>query len=386
MKKAGLQIEIHKAIKDINKDEWNNLAGDEVFPFLEWEWLYALEESGSISKRTGWHPIHLCLYDDGVLSAAAPLYLRTGSGGEYIYDYFWADAAESMGISWYPKVVGMAAATPAEGYRFLSAPGMDINTASTMLLAAAEQICRQNDLPSINLLWSDPSWAGLLPDLNYYAWEHIHYVWENENFQSFDDYLSLFSKNQRKNIRKEYMRHIEQGITVRVIPGEEAEKEHYKKMYELFTITNDKFIPWDARWVNREFFNLLEKHCRSRTAFAEASLDGEILAMAILIYKGERLWGRFWGAYEDIKDLHFTVCYYAPMDFCIKNNIRYFDPGAGSSHKIRRGFKAMRNKSYHKFFDPDLESLFAHNIKAINLRERERQYSLNAGLPFKKTE
>jgi predicted N-acyltransferase len=118
---------------------------------------------------------------------------------------------------------------------------------------------------------------------------------------------------------------------------------------------------------------------------ARRERGGKILAMAFLVRKGDRLWGRYWGAYEEIRDLHFAVCYYAPMDYCIQNHIRYFDPGAGSPHKIRRGFKAMRNRSWHKFFDPVLEQLFKRNIKAVNRHEAEHLEALNAELPFKKS-
>jgi predicted N-acyltransferase len=300
-----------------------------------------------------------------------------------VWDYFWADAAESLGRPWYPKMVGAPAATPAEGYRFLAAPGIDLRAASLTLLDAAEALCKSNKIPSLNLLWADPAWAENLP--GYTPWDHIYYLWENENFRDFGDYLSLFSKNQRKNIRKEYAHHLEQGISVKVIPGEEAAEEHYLKMFELFTITNDKFIPWDARWVNEDFFLRLEKNCRKTTAFVEARRESgnEIVALAFLVRKGDRLWGRFWGAYEEVRDLHFAVCYYAPMDWCIQNRIRYFDPGAGSPHKIRRGFKAMMNRSWHKFFDPVLARLFRDNIKAVNQHEEDHQNGLNAELPYK---
>jgi predicted N-acyltransferase len=380
------RLKIHRAITDISSDDWNGLVTPDAVPFLEWEWLAALEESGSVSPETGWHPLHICLWDDKRLVAVAPLYLKTSSDGEYVYDYFWAEAAGSVGRPWYPKMTGTVAATPAEGYRFLAAPGTDLNAASVTFLEAAEAICRQNKIPSLNLLWADPAWGETLTDCGYFHWDHFHYLWENEGFSSFDDYLALFSKNQRKNIRKEYARHLEQGISVKVVPGEEAEEDHYRKMFELFSITNDKFMPWDARWVNEKFFLLLAERCRRRTAFAEARQDatGEILAMAFLVAKGDRLWGRYWGAYEEIRDLHFAVCYYAPMDFCIRNKIRYFDPGAGSPHKIRRGFKAVRNRSWHKLFDPVLERLFRDNIKAVNRHEATRREELNAELPYKK--
>ena len=196
--------------------------GDDVFPFLEWEWLAALEESGSISSATGWYPLHICLYEDDDLTAAAPLYLKTTSDGEYIYDYFWAEAAQIYGRPWYPKMTGMAAATPAEGYRFLAAPGRDLHSLSVLLLETAEKLCKQIRIPSINLLWADPAWSEFLSALSYTAWDHVHFIWENTGFRDFNDYLALFSKNQRKNIRKEYNRHLEQGIDITFIRGEEA--------------------------------------------------------------------------------------------------------------------------------------------------------------------
>ena len=378
-------LKIHRSIMDISSEDWNSLITPDVIPFLSREWLSALEESLSICPETGWHPLHISLWDGKRLAAAAPFYLRNSSEGEYIYDYFWAEAAGSIGQHWYPRMVGAPAATPAEGYRFLAAPGVSLHDASAALLDAAEEICRENRIPSLNLLWVDPAWAEPLPALGYTRWDHSYYLWENQNFSCFDDYLELFSKNQRRNIRREFNRHHEQGITVRIIPGEEAEAEHYLKMFELYSITNDKFIPWDARWVNEDFFLRLEKSCRHITAFAEArrDCDGEILAMAFLVRGRDRLWGRFWGAYEEVKDLHFTVCYYAPMEYCIQNRIRFFDPGAGSPHKIRRGFKVKQSGSWHKFFDPALARLFKENIGAVNHYEAAQADEMNAGLPFK---
>jgi predicted N-acyltransferase len=381
-------LKVARSISEISPDDWNNIVAPNDIPFLEWDWLCALEESGSVSPETDWHPLHICLYDGDSLAAAAPLYLRNSSGGEYVYDYFWAEAAESMGRHWYPKMVGAPAATPAEGYRFLSAPGIDSKAASAALIETAEHLCRENKITSLNLLWTDPDWVDILPGLGFLPWDHSHYLWENKKFSTFDDYLACFSKNQRKNIRKEYGHHLDQGISIKIIPGEDAEESHYQKMFELFSITNDKFIPWDARWVNENFFLRLAKTCRASTAFVEARREssGETLAMAFLVYKGNRVWGRYWGAYEEIKDLHFAVCYYAPMEWCIKNRIRYFDPGAGSPHKIRRGFRVTRNRSWHKFFDPVLARLFKDNIRAVNRQEAARREAMNEELPFKETD
>jgi predicted N-acyltransferase len=385
LQKSKYSLKILRSITGISAGTWNSLVTPETLPFLEWEWLAALEESGSISPETGWHPLHFCLWEGERLAAAAPFYLKTNSDAEYVYDYFWAEAAQSLGRRWYPKLVGAPAATPAEGYRFLHLPDVDGEEASALILKAAEDICRQNGILSINLLFADPAWAGTLLRLGYTPWEHSHYVWENSGYASFDDYLSRFSKNQRKNIRKEYRHHEEQDISIKIINGEDAGEARFRRMFELFTITNDKFIPWDARWVNEDFFLRLAKTCRRGTAFVEASRNGsgDVLAMAFLVRKGDRIWGRYWGAYEEIRDLHFAACYYAPMDWCIREGIRIFDPGAGSPHKIRRGFKAVIDRSWHKFFDPVLERLFKDNIGAVNQYEDENRRALNADLPLK---
>ncbi|MDR2142763.1 MAG: GNAT family N-acetyltransferase [Treponema sp.] len=383
------------SITEFDPVQWNSLVRSGDIPFLEWEWIAALETSGSVCPKTGWHPLHLSLWDKDDLLAAAPLYLKNHSDGEFVWDYMWARAAASLGTPWYPKLTGVVPATPAEGYHFLTAdgfPGRDL--LNSTLLDAAEALCRNNGIRGLHLLFAEPAWAsrpGSLVERGYFAWKHQRYVWENTGFAGFDDYLAGFNKNQRKNIRREYRRHEEQGIGLRIVEGDSGNGQsgRFDTIHELYTITNDKFVPWDARWVNGEFFRLLGSSYSRRVVFSEAYRRGqsggaeETVALAMMIRKNEKIWGRYWGAYEDIKDLHFAVCYYAPMDYCIREGIRYFDPGAGSPHKVRRGFRSVFDTSYHKFFDPRLEKLFRTNIKEVNSYEEENIDALNDGLPLK---
>jgi len=382
-----------QSIAEFKAEDWNSLVTEDCIPFLEWEWLWALEESGSAAPLTGWHPLHLSLWKKDRLLAAAPLYLKNHSDGEFVWDYFWAEAAASMGRPWYPKLVGTVPATPAEGYRFLFAPGEDEETLNRMLLDAVEALCRKTGIRGLHFLFADPAWAarpGSLAERSYSGWKHSRFVWEN-NFASFEEYLSLFNKNQRKNIRKEYNRHTEQGIDLRIIEGKDADNRCFENIFDLYSRTNDKFFPWDARWVNETFFRLLERRFRHRTVFSEARRnpaltggeDPNTLALAMMFRKGSRIWGRYWGTYEDVKDLHFAVCYYAPMDYCIREGIRSFDPGIGSPHKIRRGFRADFDRSYHHFFDPVLETLFTTNIGEVNRYEENAIDTLNAEMPCK---
>jgi predicted N-acyltransferase len=392
-------VKIALSISEFDPTVWNSLVRPDDIPFLEWEWLAALEMSGSVCPETGWHPLHLSLWDGNHLLAAAPLYLKNHSDGEFVWDYMWAKAASSLGASWYPKLTGVVPATPAEGYRFLTADNfsggaLPDNTLDGILLDAAEALCRNNGIRGLHLLFADPVWASRsLVKRNYFAWKHQRYVWENAGFGCFDDYLAGFNKNQRKNIRREYRRHEEQGIDLRIVEGNSAAGQggYFDAIHELYTITNDKFIPWDARWVNGEFFRLLGENYSRRVVFSEGYRKGqgasgeteETIALAMMIRKGEKIWGRYWGAYEDIGDLHFAVCYYAPMDYCIREGIRYFDPGAGSPHKVRRGFRSVFDTSYHKFFDPLLEKLFRANIEEVNNYEEEGIDELNNALPLK---
>jgi predicted N-acyltransferase len=375
-------VRIIESILEAGRGEWDRLASGEL-PFLEWDWLKALEASGSVGPQTGVQPVHITLLQGGELVAAAPLYLKTHSEGEFVYDYFWEEAAGTLGVSWQPRLTGYCPATPAQGYRFLVRDGLDRREATARLAAAAEALCRKGRISSLNFNFVDPAFGGDLAALGYSAWEHSHFLWENPGYTDFDQFLAKFNKNQRKNIRKEYSRHEEQGIEIKIVRGEDAPASHFEKIFELYTITNDKFIPWDARFVNREFFLELERNFRRGVVFVEArEAGGDILALAMLVRKGGRLWGRYWGAYAAVKDLHFACCYYAPMDWAIGEGIEAFDPGAGSPHKVRRGFQVLRNQSYHKFFNPVLQRLFTGNISAVNQVEAAQREALNAGLPF----
>jgi predicted N-acyltransferase len=386
-------VKIALSIAEFDPVQWNSLVRFDDTPFLEWEWLAALETSGSVCPKTGWYPLHLSLWDGNSLLAAAPLYLKNHSNGEFVWDYMWAKAASSLGTSWYPKLTGVVPATPAEGYRFLTAENFSGRVLlDNTLLDVAEALCRNNGIRGLHLLFADSAWASRsLVERGYSAWKHQRYVWKNAGFTCFDDYLAGFNKNQRKNIRREYRRHEEQGIGLRIVECNSAggQRKYFDAIHELYTITNDKFFPWDARWVNGEFFRLLGSSYSRRVVFSEAYRKTQTggaektVALAMMIRKDEKIWGRYWGAYEELKDLHFAVCYYAPMDYCIREGIRYFDPGAGSPHKVRRGFRSVFDTSYHRFFDPLLEKLFKTNIDAVNSYEDETIDALNDGLPFK---
>ncbi len=381
-----LKVCIHATVSEIPKEHWNALVNEEDIPFLEWEWIAALEGSGSISPETGWQPCHITLWDRGRLAGIAPFYIKHHSQGEFVFDYFWAEAAGMLGKSYYPKLVGVIPATPAVGYRFLTAPGYDPLEMQRTILDVAEHLCRSQGIRGIHILFPASRWGEHLSSMGFVPWKHHHYVWENPGFKDFSQYLAGFTKYQRKNIRKERKEVIDGGFRIRMLPAPEADKSIFQHMFQLYTRTNDKFVPYDARYVNEDFFLKLYEMFTHRILFVEASyLDtlNSPLALALLVQKGTSLWGRYWGTYQDAKDLHFDVCYYTPIQYAIERGLKTFDPGAGSPHKVRRGFLAHPHYSYHRLFDPLLDKVFRANIGTVNQMEQETIEELNQLSPLK---
>jgi uncharacterized protein len=379
---ANGTIEWVSAIAQIPKDEWNALADQYDTPLLDWEWLYLLEDTDCVSKRSGWLPNHLTLRVDGRLIAAAPMYIKTHSVGEFVFDYAWAEVAEQLGARYYPKLVAMSPLTPAVGYRFLVDGGVDYDATVRALLEVAYQFCRTNRLGGFSILWPEPDFAEIVPAEEFTGWQHQHFLWENPGYRSFDDYLSAFNKNQRRNIRRERSSMDSHGIGVYAAPGGSVPREYYEKMFEYYTSTNDQFGMWAARYLNREFFLRLPDIVPQRLLFSVAESHGSPVGMALLLHKGGRLIGRYWGAQRFIDNLHFNVCYYTPIEWAITHGARWFDPGMGSSHKIRRGFRAVSTPSLHRFTDTKMQLVMKMNIDRVNTYEQEHIAELNSMLPF----
>ena len=357
-------------------------------PIYEWEWLRQMEISGSINVRTGWLPFHLTVRRGSDLIAAAPLYVKSHSTGEFVYDYMWADVAGRLNLQYYPKLVGMSPATPAIGYRFLIASGEDEERLTGIMVDAIDQLCRKAGLSGSSFLFVDPEWEPLISRHGYVGWRHQSFCWENRGFSSFGDFLGLFRKNQRRNIRRERKKMVDQGIHFRAVRGEDIPRSYFSLMYDYYEGTNAQFGPWAAKYLTREFFTGLYENFRHRllfiTACREAAGD-EPVGMSFFLCKGDLLLGRYWGSSEKLDSLHFNTCYYEPIEWSIREGIRRFDPGAGSSHKARRGFRSVANHSMHRFMDSGLQGIMETHIKEINLLEQEQIDSLNKALPFQKS-
>ncbi len=369
---------------EVDRAAWNALAEPLETPLLEWDWLRQMEQSGSIAPDTGWMPLHLTCWRDGLLVAAAPMYIKGHSSGEFVWDHVWADVAQQIGVRYYPKMIGMSPATPAVGYRFLVAPGEDEPGVTAAMLEQVEQLCRKNNVSGCGFNFVDPDWKVLVEGLGYTAWQHQSYAWVNEGFSTFDDYLARFDKNQRRNIKRERASLDDAGITLRPVTGDEIPDSYLPLMYRFYVNTNDQFGPWAARFLTRKFFLGIADGYRHRLLLVAAHERGvkEPIAMSFLITKGRQLIGRYWGCSRFVSNLHFNACYYAPIEWAIEHGVQWFDPGAGSPHKVRRGFRAVANHSLHRFFDDDMRTVMEKHIRRINRMEQQEIDGLNQGLPF----
>jgi predicted N-acyltransferase len=384
-KQTPYHLEWIRDISEIPKDAWNALALALDTPILEWEWLHGMEASGSMRPETGWLPIHLTVWRGADLAATAALYIKGHSEGEFVWDYMWADVAGRLGIPYYPKMVGMSPATPVTGYRFLIAPGEDERALITSMVEAIDDLCRQNNMAGLSFNYVDPRWLPMMEDLGFLAWKHQSYIWENPGFTSFEDYLWSFDKNQRRNIRRERRKLAEQDLMIRSFRDDQITPDLLNQMYGFYERHNAQFGPWAAKYLNREFFTGLSEDYRHRILLLGAydrSNDADPVAMSFLLHKDGQMYGRYWGSSGHYDSLHFNACYYSPIEWAIENGIRRFDPGIGSSHKLRRGFKATANWSLHRFYDPNLARVMSRHIDQINRMEQDRIDALNQSLPF----
>lgn len=378
-------------LAEIPQTEWDALALPLNTPFLEWEWLNNMETSGSTSAKSGWLPNHLTVWRDRSLVAAAPLYIKGHSYGEFVFDHQWAELAHRLGVRYYPKLLGMSPFTPAEGYRFLIAPGEDEDEITELMIGAIDHFCIRNRISGCNFLYADPDWKAVMERHGFISWLHHSYIWANQGFQDFDQYLSVFNANQRRNIKRERKAVAQAGLRIQPLTGDDLSKSLLLRMYDFYCDTCDKFGWWGSKYLTQQFFEQLHpNYCHRVVLFAvypeessRAGLDPHPIGMSFCITKGDRLYGRYWGATQDFDNLHFDTCYYSPIEWAIANNIQIFDPGAGGRHKKRRGFPATPNYSLHRLYDDRLSQILQAYIDEINDMEQQEMDLINQDLPFK---
>ncbi len=359
------EIEILDGVAEVGRDAWNELVVDES-PFLEWEWLASLEEAGCVGPGSGWEPKPLVVRDAGRVVAACPLYLKAHSEGEFVFDWSWADAAERAGIRYYPKLLVGVPFTPVTGARFLVARGEERETWIPRLAGALREICNANGLSGVHVNFCSEVETRPLEGSEYQLRVGLQYHWQNPGYASFEDYLGRLRSKRRNQIRRERRAIGESGVEVQVLRDAEIPDAIFPTLFRCYRANVDAHY-WGRRYLNEHFFELLRERFRSRLCFVVARRGGEILAGTTNVQKGDALYGRYWGALQPLRHLHFDVCYYAPIEHCIAQGLRRFEPGAGGDYKFLRGFDAQPTYSLHYLAEPRLARAVADFL------ERERR-------------
>jgi uncharacterized protein len=354
---------------DVRAEEWDALVGDGS-PFLEWGWLASLEEARCVGARSGWSPQHLGLFQDDRLVAACPLYLKTNSEGEFVFDYAWANAAFNAGIDYYPKMLVGVPFTPATGVRFLVAPHLNRGAIVKLLGSALAELCRENEVSSVHVNFCTEDEAAALAEVGFVERLGFQYKWRNRGYATFDDYLGALRHKRRKEVKRERRELEAQDVCIEALVGDAIPRELFAPMYQLYLTTVDKYV-YGRRYLTKRFFELLSERFRHNLCFLTARRRGELLAGTFNVQKGGALYGRYWGTHEELRFLHFNVCYYATIDHCIAAGIERFEPGAGGDFKWLRGFDAEPTRSMHYVREPRLAAGVARFLRAER-REVER--------------
>lgn len=376
------RIEVVRSLTTIERDEWNACAGPEN-PFLSWEFLSALEETGCVRPETGWLPQHLVMCDvAGRLEAAAVLYLKGNSQGEYVFDYAWAHAYERAGGSYYPKLLSAIPFTPVTGPRLLTRAANDKARAEALLISGMAELTDRHDVSSLHVNFAEPDQADVLEKSGFLIRHGHQFHWYNRGYETFDDFLDGLASRKRKSIRKERRRVAEAGIRLRHLTGDDLKERHWDSFYRFYSDTYDR--KWGAPYLNRAFFSALRERMRDRVLLVMAEMDDTPIAGALNLIGRDTLYGRNWGCDIAYKFLHFEACYYQAIDFAIERGLARVEAGTQGEHKIQRGYEPVKTYSAHWIPDPAFREAVGRFLEEERAYEADARAYLSNHAPFKK--
>jgi predicted N-acyltransferase len=355
---ASYTLRVLERIRDVPRAAWDALLAENSSPFVEHRWLNLLEETGCVGGESGWTPAHLTLWRGEELVAVAPSYVKAHSEGEFVFDWAWAEFAERCGLGYYPKLVMAVPFTPATGDRVLVARGHERGAVVRLMAAAARQVCERADMSGVHVLFPQEEEAESWEASGYLRREGFQFHWFRDGAATFDDYLQRFSSKQRNQIKRE-IRGVEQaGIAVETLAAEEHTPDAASAMFDFYRSTIEKHGMWGRLYLNERFFHAIAAEFQDRLAWVVARdvASGEVVGGAFNVAKNKRLYGRYWGARVEVPFLHFAVCYYAGVRYCIERGLDLFEPGAGGEHKRPRGFVPTLTRSAHWLANPRLRA------------------------------
>ena len=338
------------SIEEFSEKQFLELSSSIDSPFLQYQFLHALEKSKSVSIDNGWEPAHFTKTEKDNIVGFVPLYKKYNSSGEFVFDHSWAHALEQAGRQYYPKLISAIPFTPCKGERII---GKDKVTRNE-LIHDIKKYMAVEAIESWHILFPDQETSSFLKNHNFIERLGCRFVWKNRNFENFENFLEIFTARQRKTIKAERKKVINSKITFRIIESSDITQNDWDIFYRLYCQTY--MDRWQKPYLEKSFFNLItsaSKSCKPILFFAVQ--DNEVIGGSLCFKNVDTLFGRHWGSIKNVDCLHFEACYYQGIEYCIKNNLHYFDPGIQGEHKIRRGFEPELSSSFHYFLKDDLD-------------------------------
>lgn len=386
-----LRVRIIESINAIDAAQWNACANPARLPpgespdnpFLSHAFLLALEQSGSASEDSGWAPRHIVLEaPDGMLVGAIAMYLKSHSYGEYVFDHSWADAYHRAGGQYYPKLQVCVPFTPAPGRRILIRPGANAAQHRELLIRSCTEIAEKSGVSSLHFTflqkdeWESLGASGFLQRTDY------QFHWQNQGYQSFDDFLNSLNSRKRKQIRKERREAVANGVEIEMLTGDAIKQSHWDAFYRFYLSTGRS--KWGQPYLTREFFSLIGASMPDKIALVMCSRAGRPIAGAINFIGGDTLFGRNWGCIEEHPFLHFEACYYQAIDFAISRGLARIEAGAQGAHKLARGYLPNLTYSAHWIRDPRLRDAVRHFLARERAHVIENSTILTEHSPFRR--
>ena len=370
-------------IDDVNPASWNALTVSSN-PFIKHEFLRALEQTKCVTPETGWTPCHIVAEAGEQLLGALPLYLKHHSWGEFVFDFAWAEAYERSSRAYYPKIINAVPYTPATGPRLLVAPSPSAATIKTALIQRARELVMERRASSLHCLFTTQDESAFLDSNDFMMRVGCQYHWQNHSYGNFDDFLSGFTAEKRKKVKRERRRVQEAGVEIVVLEGVEISPLLWEVFYRFYygtVLRKSGYVP-----LSLAFFQTLGHTMPENVVLVLARYQGDYVAAALNFRSKDTLYGRYWGASHDFHSLHFEVCYYTGIEYCISRGLQRFEPGAQGEHKISRGFLPTPTYSNHWLADP----IFQRAVRISLEREREQMRyhmsELSSHGPYKSAE
>jgi predicted N-acyltransferase len=353
---VNYRTRIVSSLTEVGQHAWDALVATQpdANPFLSFAFLDALHESGAASARSGWQPQFLTLWREQQLEAALPLYVKSHSYGEYVFDWAWADAYRRNGLEYYPKLLSAIPFTPVTGSRLLARD----QASAAALIEALCALQQDNGLSSTHILYPPPAQAEMLKRAGFMLRSGVQFHWLNGGYRDFDDFLATLERKKRKNIRAERRKVQEAGVTFRHLPGSQATDADWRFFKRCYDHTYAAH--YSTPYLNLDFFSRIGANMPQHIQLIIAERAGKPIASSLSIHTEKILYGRYWGAVEELPCLHFETAYYQPLEFCISSRIQCFEGGAQGEHKMARGFLPQKTWSAHWLAHPAFADAVEH--------------------------